>query len=205
MGLVTRLDLTRRISGSISEARTASDCTLAAHDSTMSSGVCAEEVLANKRWGTDEPGQIADGQRPQRDPWMAAPDARCQSQHALGRYRRHQDSGRGIAVFQVALNDAATQGMCNEHRPAAQIVGDGADIADIVSGGTCVKSLGGRARAVSAQAQGDRVIAGIGKEVQEVVPTRRGTPTAVHEKQRYQMGFAPGPLVDHLEHELTFV
>ena len=132
---------------------------------------------------------------------MAAPDAGCQSQHTLGRYRRHQDSGRGVAVFQVALHDEATQGMCNEHRPSAQIVGDGADIADIVNDGTCMKSLGGGARAVSAQAQGDRAIAGIGKEVQEVVPTRRGMPTAVHEKHRYRMGFATCSSVDHLEHE----
>jgi hypothetical protein len=92
--------------------------------------------------------------------------------------------------------------MCNEHRPAAQIVGDGTDIADLVNDGTCVKPLVSGAGAVSAQAQGDRAIAGTGKEVQEVVPTRRGMPTAVHEKQRYRMGFAPGPLVDHLEHEL---
>jgi hypothetical protein len=33
----------------------------------------------------------------------------------------------------------------------------------------------------------------------------RGMPTAVHEKQQYRMGFATGPLVEHLEHELTFV
>jgi hypothetical protein len=51
MGVVTRLDLTRRISGSIKEARTASDCTLAAHDSTMSSGVCALKRCSRTRGG----------------------------------------------------------------------------------------------------------------------------------------------------------
>ena len=41
IGVLTRFVLTRRISGSMREARTASDCTRAAHDSTISSGVWA--------------------------------------------------------------------------------------------------------------------------------------------------------------------
>jgi hypothetical protein len=92
--------------------------------------------------------------------------------------------------------------MCDEHGLAAQIVGGGTYILDVVGDGTGVKSLCGGAGAVPAQAQCDRAIAGIGKEVQEVFPARCGMPTAVDEKQRHRMRFAAGPLIDHLEHEL---
>src|ERR1700753_2772930 len=92
--------------------------------------------------------------------------------------------------------------MREQHRATAQAVGRGADIVDVVRDGTCVKSLRGRAGAVSAQAQGDRAITRIGKEVQKVAPARRGMPTTVNEQQRYRMRFAVRPLVYHLEQEL---
>ncbi len=131
-----------------------------------------------------------------------APDAHCQPQHALRRHRCHQDSGWGVSVFQVALHHEAAERMGDEHRAAAQPVGRGAHIVDIVGDGTCVKALRGGAGAVPAQAQGDRAVAGTGKEVQEVMPTRRGMPAAVDEEQRHRMLLATSPLVDHLEHEL---
>ena len=103
--------------------------------------VCGEEVLADKGRGTDEPGQVADRQRPQEIHGWRRPHAQCQPEHALRRHGRHQDSRRRVVVFQVSLHDEAAQGMGDEHRVAAQVVGGGADVVDVVGHGTCVKPL----------------------------------------------------------------
>ena len=131
---------------------------------------------------------------------MAAPDTHCQPEHALRRHGRHQNSGRGIVVFEVSLHDEAAQGMSDEHRLAAEAVGRGMNVVDVVGDRARVETLRGGAAAVPAQTQCNRAIAGVGKEVQEVAPARRGMPTAVDEQQRHRMGFAARSFVDHLEH-----
>jgi hypothetical protein len=95
--------------------------------------------------------------------------------------------------------------MGDEHRTAAQPVGRGADVVDVVGYRTGVEPLRGGAGAVSPQAYRDRAIARIGEEIQEVAPTRRRMPAAVDEEQRDRMSIGAGPLVDHLEHDPDLV
>ena len=111
-----------------------------------------------------------------------------------------------LCCFEVALDHEAAQGMADQDRPAAQIVGDRTDVVEVVGDGNLVQRLGCGAGAVPAQAHRHRAVAGVGEVIQEmVVPAPRAMPAAVHEKQRHGMVLAAGSLIDHLEHELTFV
>jgi len=107
-------------------------------------------------------------------------------------------AGRGVVAFEVPLHDEAAQRMSNQHRVAAKAVGRGTDIVDVVGDRTGVEWLGGGAAAVAAQAQRHRAVAGIGEEVHEVGPARRGMPTAVHQQQWHRVRVVAGSLVDHL-------
>ena len=107
----------------------------------------------------------------------------------------HQHRGRGAAVFEVALDHEAAQGMADQHRGATQVVGHRTDVFEVVGDGNLVQRLGCGAGAVSAQAHRDRAVAGVGEEVQEVVvPAPRAMPAAVHEQQRHRMRLAAGSL-----------
>src|SRR5271157_4218981 len=83
IGVLTRRVLTRRSVGSVIAARTLSAPARCMQDSTMASGVGAEEVFAGEGPGGEEFEQraVAPGFHGHRR--SAAPDAQRQSEHAL--------------------------------------------------------------------------------------------------------------------------
>lgn len=114
--------------------------------------------------------------------------------------RTPQGSRRRIVVFEVSLHDEAAQGMGDEHWVAAKAVGRGLDIVDVIGDRARVKGFCGGAAAVPAQAHCHCAIAGMGKDVHEVFPARRGMPTTVDEQQWHRMRLGAGSFIDHLEH-----
>src|SRR5271156_4833501 len=192
IGALTRVVLTRRNSGSTSDARTASGWTRAAHDSTMSSGVWALNRCSRTSGVVPmKPVRLPTGSdRMETHGWrlqirVARPSTPCGGTDATR-------TAAGASWF--------SRYRCTTKPPrmAAKAVGRGTDIVDVVGDRTGVEWLGGGAAAVAAQAQRHRAVTGIGEEVHEVGPARRGMPTAVHEQQWHRMRIVAGSLVDHL-------
>ncbi len=174
IGVLTRFVLTRRISGSMREARTASGCTRAAHDSTISSGVCALKRCSRTSGVVPmKPVRLPTGSERMEIHGWRRPDPRRQPEHALRRHRCHQDRRRGIVVLQVSLHDEAAQRMRDEDRAAAEALGGGAHVVDIVGDRARVERLVGRAAAVAAQTHRHRAVAGRRRSSPRSCPSTR--------------------------------
>src|ERR1700727_563069 len=154
-------------------------------------GVLTRVGLTRRNNGSTSDARAASG-------WTRAAHDSTMSSGVSGLNRCHQDGRRRVLALEVALHDEAAQGMGNQHRVAVKAAGRGTDIVDIVGDRTGVEWLGGGAGAVASQAQRHRAVTGVGEEVHEVGPARRGMPTAVDEQQRHRMRVVAGSLVDHL-------
>jgi hypothetical protein len=89
------------------------------------------------------------------------------------------------AVGQVSLNDRPTHGMTDEDRFVVQGADPVGDVVDVIGESEPVQLMSSRTPAVSAQAQGDRVVATFGEEGDITIPAPSAMTHAVHQNERH--------------------